>query len=141
MILGQKVFTRIQDIKGYRLYLLIKEVFNNRIPDDQKITDLFQTTPSESKSLVRSITSKYQYELKQAIKSTLSDIIRHAVQDHDDENDYLVTVNSTTKIEELNSIIASIDGTLPQISKKRGSVSSYVIKASSYSKLCEKLGI
>jgi hypothetical protein len=39
MALGQKVFTRVQDMKEYRLYLLIKEVFQNRIPDDQKITD------------------------------------------------------------------------------------------------------
>ena len=30
---------RVQDMKEYRLYLLIKEVFQNRIPDDQKITD------------------------------------------------------------------------------------------------------
>lgn len=141
MILGQKVFTRVQDIKEYRLYLLIKEVFSNRIPDDQKIADLFQTTPSESRSLVRSIASKYQYELQAAIKATLSEIIENATPDSDDENDHIITVNSSTKIEELNNIIASIDGTLPQIAKKRNTVSSYVIKASSYSKLKEKFGI
>ena len=32
MILGQKVFTRFNDIREYRLFLIIKEVFNNKTP-------------------------------------------------------------------------------------------------------------
>lgn len=141
MILGQKVFTRIQDIKEFRLYLLIREVFNNRIPDDQKIADLFQTTPSESRSLVRSIASKYQYELRSAIRSTLREVIENAEKDPENGADWLISVNSSTKIEELNNILGSIDGSLPQIAKKRQTVSSYVIKPSSYTRLCEEFGI
>jgi hypothetical protein len=140
MILGQKVFRRTQDIKEYRLYLLIKEVFSNKIPDDQEISNLFQTTPSESRSLVRSITSKYQYELQSAIQDTLIEIIRRATYNENEET-YTVTINSTTKIQELNNIIASLDGTLPMINKKRGTVSSYVIKASSYIALCNHFNI
>lgn len=140
MILGQKVFRRTQDIKEYRLFLLIKEVFNNRIPDDQKISSLFQTTPSESRTLIQSVTSKYQYELQSAISDTLAEIINHAQFDDADKT-YTVTVNSSIKIQELNSIIASLDGTLPVIKRKQDAVSSYVIKASSYSKLKAHFGL
>ena len=36
MILGQKVFTRGADIREYRLFLMIKYVFDNQLPDEQK---------------------------------------------------------------------------------------------------------
>lgn len=137
MILGQKVFTRTQDIKEYRMYLLIKEVFLNRIPDDQKISDLFQTTPTESRSLVRSVASKYQYELRLAIEDTLKEVVITATASSKGSGDRIITVNSVTKIEELNKILMSIDGTLPQITKKKGTVSTYTIKASSFQKLID----
>lgn len=139
MILGQKVFRRTQDIKEYRLFLLIQKVFGNKLPDDQEISRLFQTTPSESRSLVRSITSKYQYELQSAITNTLEEIINGARQNED--HTFSVTVNSSTKIQELNNIIASLDGTLPVIIKEQGTVSSYIIKASSYKTLKKYFGI
>lgn len=138
MILGQKVFTRMNDVKEYRLYLIIKEVFDNRIPDDQKISDLFQTTPTESKSLTRSITSKYQYELREAIKETLKKIVLNATKENEK---WVFTVNSTTKVEELNRILMSVDGTLSQVKKKKGTVSQYQMDNSSYLKLKEYFGI
>jgi len=134
MILGQKVFTRFNDIREYRLFLIIKEVFNNRIPDDQIISDLFQTTPSESRSLSRSIASKYQYELREAISETLKEIISNASEKN---GKYVFTSNSSTKVEELNKILISIDGTLPKIKKDSGSVSQYLVEKSSYNKLKE----
>src|SRR5487761_1693635 len=41
MILGQRVFTRGQDILEYRLYLFIKNVFDGRLPSEQRISSLF----------------------------------------------------------------------------------------------------
>lgn len=115
MILGQKVFTRINYVKEYRLYLIIKEVCGNIIPDDQIISNYFQITPSESKSLTRSIASKYQYELRNAIKDTLI-IIENATEEGDK---WVFTVNSKTKVEKLNKILINIDGKLNQIKKKK----------------------
>lgn len=134
MILGQKVFTRFNDIREYRLFLIIKEVFNNRIPDDQIISDLFQTTPTESKSLTRSIASKYQYELREAISETLKEIINSASEK---KGKYVFTLNSSTKVEELNKILIGIDGTLPKIKKASDTVSQYIVEKSSYNKLKE----
>lgn len=141
MILGQKVFTRIKDIREYRIYLLIRYVFQNTIPDEQKISRLFQTTPNESASLIRSITSKYQYDLKKAIRNTYTEIIKNATNDPNNTSCYIITTNSKIIIEKLNIYIASIDGTLPQISKRRDAVSSYNIMLSSYKKLKEQLRI
>src|SRR5437870_118915 len=60
MFLGQRVFTRGSDLREYRLLLLMRDVFK-RIPDDQEVSNLFQTTSSQCRSVIRSVISKYQY--------------------------------------------------------------------------------
>lgn len=139
MFLGQKVFTRGSDFKEYRLFLLVKEAFDNKIPHEQRICDLFQTTSSESKSLVRSVMSKYQYELHEAIQGTLVQTITEAVKE--DGDGWIITVHSENIVDSLNRQISSLDGSLPPISKKRDSVCCYIVKPSAYEKLCEYFGL
>lgn len=138
MFIGQRVFTRGADIREYRLFLLIKEPFNSHIPDEQRVSDLFQTTASQSRSLVRSVMSKYQYELQDAINETLKQTVAEAEAEDDD---WTVTVNSENIVDALNRVIGSIDGSLPQIEKKRGTVSNYVVRRSSYTRLCERFNL
>lgn len=138
MFIGQRVFTRGSDIHEYRLFLLIKQPFEGRIPDEQQVSDLFQTTANQSRSLIRSVIAKYQYELHDAINSSLRNAVAAAEADGDD---WSITVNSENIVESLNRVIGSIDGSLPQIEKKRGTVSSYVLRRSSYSRLCERFDL
>jgi hypothetical protein len=138
MFIGQRVFTRGSDIREYRLFLLIKEPLANQIPDEQYVSDLFQTTATQSRSLIRSVMSKYQYELQDAIDASLKKTVEQAKPDG---NDWTVTVNSENIVESLNRVIGAIDGSLPQIEKRRGTVSNYVVRPSSYAKLCERYGL
>jgi hypothetical protein len=134
MFLGQRVFTRGADFREYRLFLLIKHVFDNRIPGEQTISDLFQTTATRSRSLSKSVMSKYQYELSAAIDKTLEDTLAQADQ-KEEGGHYLVTIENKNIVSSINQVLASIDGGLPQMSKKRGSVSTYKLQPSSYKKL------
>jgi hypothetical protein len=136
MILGQKVFTRGADIREYRLFLLIQHAFGNQLPDEQKICDLFQTTVSQSRALIRSVMSKYQYDLSAAIRTTITNTIVAAVQ-VEEGGDYEFTVNSENVVDAMNRALASIDGTLPQVIKKKGTVTSYVLKPSSRDELID----
>jgi len=140
MFLGQKVFKRGTDILEYRLFLLIEEAFDNKVPDEQDVCKLFQSTSTESRSLIRSVISKYQYQLKTALDKTIKAILNSATRENE-HNPYTVTINSQNVVEELNRQLASIDGSLTPVAKKRGSVSIYEIKASSYARLCEKFGV
>jgi len=99
MFLGQRVFTRGSDAREFRLHLLIKHAFDNRFPDDQRISDLFQTTLSESRSLIKSVSAKYQYELAGAKEATLKEVLGSAVQRDDT---WLLSINSRTVVEQLN---------------------------------------
>lgn len=139
MARGQKAFKRGTDILEYRLFLLVENVFSGRIPDEQTVSKIFQTTATESRGLLRSIISKYQYLLRSAIDETLKDVLAGATAESA-VGPYCVTMNSVNVIEELNKKLASIDGTLASIAKKRGSVSTYEISKSSYDQLCNSLG-
>src|SRR6266481_3704504 len=66
MFLGQKVYTRGSDIREFRLFLLIREAFGNKIPDEQDVCGLFQCSTNQARALIRAVMSKYQYELHNA---------------------------------------------------------------------------
>jgi hypothetical protein len=137
MMLGQRVFTRGSDLREYRLLLLIKHAFGNRLPSDQTISDLFQTTQSESRSLSKSVAAKYQYDLAGARDATLKKTL-DAAQAEGEE--WLLIINSRTILEQLNQDLAQMGAQLPPIRLKQNTVSTYVAAASSYAKLSERYG-
>ncbi|MBK1702395.1 hypothetical protein [Thiococcus pfennigii] len=137
MFLGQRVFRRGSDINEFRLFLLVATVFDNRIPDEQEVCRLFQTSATESRALIRAVMSKYQYQLREAIDNSIRRALDAAEQE-DEHSPHVVTLNSHNVVEELNRTLAGIDGTLEQIRKKRGSVSTYEIAQSAYARLREQ---
>jgi hypothetical protein len=135
MFLGQRVFTRGSDAREFRLLLLIKHAFDDRFPDDQRISDLFQTTLSESRSLIKSVTAKYQYELSDAKEATLKAVLDSA---QEQGNVWLLSINSRTVVEQLNRDLVQLGADLPPIRLKENTGSTYVVAASSYDRLHEK---
>ena len=136
MVVGQKVFTRGRDILEYRLFNLIVYFFNGKIPEEQKICDLFQITSNESRSFMRSIMSKYQYDLKDTINLSLREQVQN-VKVAEDEGYYRISIQNQFFKDELNRLLGSIDTSLPIIEKERGTISTFIIQPSSYNKLCE----
>jgi len=140
MFRGQKVFKRGSDMLEYRLLLLIENAFNGVIPDERKVSSLFQTTLTESRSLIRSVISKYQYQLRTHVERTLSASLTAATRKNNTQ-DYTVVINSHNVVDELNKALADIDGSLSPVAKKKGSVSTFEITPSSYNRLCEKFAV
>lgn len=140
MFLGQKVFTRGSDFREYRLFLLIKYAYPDCIPNEQTVSDLFSTTASQSRSLIRSVMSKYQYELVTTTGKSFRKAITEATYS-EQENCYLITTGSENIINELNLVIADIDGTLPPITRRPNTVSTYRLPNSSREKLAKRFEI
>ena len=134
MFLEQKVFTRGSDFQEYRLYLLIRELFNNFVPSEQQVCALFQVTTNGARSMIRSVLSKYQYDLHSAYSASLARILDEA-QSLEDGDDYEVVVHAQSLIDGLNRTLAEKNGALPAIARKKGTVSTYVIRPSS----CDEL--
>jgi len=134
MMLGQHVYSRGQDIKVYRLSLLIKHAFGGRLPTEGQISALFQTTTTESRSLLRAVRAKFQYELRQATHDTMAAVFGQATKD-DDADTWSLVCNSDNVIEALNDAVARQDGALPKIRKAPGAAGEYEIAASTHTAL------
>lgn len=142
MFLGQKVFTRGSDFQEYRLFLIIKRALENDIANEELVSSLFQLTASQSRSLIRSVLSKYQYELHDAIENTLIKVLQNAQEVPSSSgrtSEYTIDVRNKSIVSELNQLLGNIDGNLPQITHKRGTYSNYVVSVASYRALCNKL--
>jgi hypothetical protein len=137
MILGQRIFTRGQDVREYRLFLMIRHVFGDGLPTEQEISSLFQTTTTQSRSLLRAVMSKYQYELQSSIDMTLRAVLDDAQYD-DYSGKRTITIDSESVVEALNRRIASVDGTLPQIVRAKNTVTTYEIAESAYEGLTQE---
>jgi len=141
MVLGKRVFTRGQDIKEYKLFLLIKHFFGGFIPDEQTITTMFQTTTTESKSLLRSVMAKYQYELKESINNTIKNVLQNEVDFDEVKDVYKVSKIGLNIVDEMNNTLSQINGSLSQVNKKRGASHIFEIPAASYEELCTHFNI
>lgn len=140
MFRGQKVFKRGSDMLEYRLLLMIETAFDGVIPDERTVSSLFQTTLTESRSLIRAVISKYQYQLRTYVEQTLI-VLLNAANRQNNTQDYTVVINSQNIVDELNKTLADIDGSLSPVAKKRGSVSIFEISPSSYNRLCNKFNV
>lgn len=139
MFLGQKVFTRGSDIREYRLFLLIRRAFGNLLPDEQTVCDLFQCTLSQSRALIRSVTSKYQYELRDAIETALKEAIKGVRKD---SNGKLVfTVASENIVAGLNRLLAALDLSQDEVIRSAGKLATYELKPAAYTALCKRLNL
>jgi len=140
MFFGERAFTRGSDIREYRLLLLIRDGYKGQIPDEQTVSELFQTTAAQSKSLINSVLSKYQYELKTAIDNLMIRAIKAAVIS-EDETHYTATIVNSVTVDRLNRILVRINGNSLRITKMPGTVSIYQLQPSAYDDLCKHFGI
>jgi len=140
MFRGQKVFKRGSDMLEYRLFLLIETAFNGVILDERTVSSLFQTTLTESRSLIRAVISKYQYQLRTYVDRTISAYLTAAIRTNI-TGDYTVVINSQNMVDELNKALADINGNLSPVMKKKGSVSTFEIRPASYNSLCKKFEV
>jgi hypothetical protein len=136
MFLGQKVFTRGSDIREYRLLLLIQKVLGNRIPDEARVSRLFQSTTSESRALLRAVMSKYQSQSHGAVEQSIGYILEHA-SPVDAGGPWLITVDNTIIVEHLNRVLAESDGRLEKVGRHGISVSTYEVTPASFISLCK----
>lgn len=139
MFLGKNAFRRANDFLDYRIYLLVIHVLNGRLPDEALVSRLFQTSATESRARIRSVTSKYQRGLENQIRESVQAILNDA--EHDDETDlWHIEVNNQAVVDLLNSTLASRNGRLQQVSKVRGTVASFSMPPASLDELHEHYG-
>jgi hypothetical protein len=126
MILGQRNFTRGQDIREWRLVLIAHHLFDGRLPSERFVSAVFQTSPAQSRGLLRAVLAKYQYELQDGIRATLAATVAGA-QLIRGTTTWTIVPESENVVDALNLEIQAIDPALPQISRRRATVGTYEV--------------
>jgi len=139
MVLGQKVFTRGTDMLEFRLLNLIKFSFGGRIPSEKDVSALFQIKVTESRSLIRSIIAKYQYELATAVQGSLKEKMERDAKINAG-TDYRINLDSFFLRDEYNKIIAQ-NPSLTLLTRDTSTNGTYILTNTAYDHLRAKLGI
>jgi hypothetical protein len=140
MFLGMGLPSRADEIRQHRLFHLVKHYFVGRLPTEAEVSSMFQLTQSRSRGLIRSIMTRFHYNLEQEIRNTLRATIEEAQFD-DDSQEYRVVIQSDNVLEELNRIIGMVAPRLNPLRKVRNMSRTYSISEDSYDALCKHLGI
>jgi hypothetical protein len=140
MYLGRPSLRFAADAREVRLVTLIKHVFDGSIPDEHTVSRLFHLTAAQSRSLIRSVLAKYQLELDDGIQSLYVKALKDGKRRQTDDS-YEIDVRNSAVVDGLNQALMTMDGRLPRIAKKTGTVGVFVIDVASYQKLCEKFGV
>ncbi|MES0042267.1 hypothetical protein [Mesorhizobium sp. M0091] len=132
--LGRRSFSRGGDVLEFRLSLLTQHAFDNQIPDDARVSRLFQTTPAASRTIIRNALSKFRYELKAASEATVKSLLECIRWEGDK---CYVESKAQNVIELINQRLTELDATLPSVKRVPDSIATYAINELAYNKLCD----
>ncbi|HEY8952520.1 MAG TPA: hypothetical protein VIP78_08175 [Candidatus Dormibacteraeota bacterium] len=70
LFLGRFVPSSLRELSEYRLFHLTTGSFQDRLPDEQSISDVFQITVGRARGLLNLVAARYRYELDKALWSS-----------------------------------------------------------------------
>lgn len=135
---GRRAFSRGNDILEHRLALLIEHAFDRKIPTAARISNLFQTTLSTSRSLIRNTFSKYRFQLVAVEEAAAKAVLENV--DWNGPESCFAKITTPNLVEVLNRRLLANDPSLKEVSRIPGVVGTYSIGQDSYAALCTILG-
>ena len=132
--------SRADEVKQERLYFLILYYFEQKLPNENEISTIFQLTSSESKTLLKNTKSRYRTKINLEIINTLIETLKSAIL-NDDVDAYEFVCTSASTIDELNMIVNKEGPTLEPITKIRGSSAKFSCAVDTYNLLIDVLEI
>ena len=140
MFIGERVYTRGSDIREYRLFLLMRHVFGG-IPDEGQVSALFQTTTTQSRTLVRSVLSKFRYELEPIVRGSLRAAVGGAEEAED--GTWRIELRSQNAVDALNELISRLSTRakpLPLLAPNPSGANVYTLANSARNALRKEFG-
>jgi len=140
MFLGLGLPSRVNEIREFRLYYLIKYYYKSRIPNEFDVSTLFQLPESRSKNLILYVMTRFKYQLESQIKNTVREIIKTAIKKTRDEIvEFILTIDSSNFIDEINRIIKHYGVEYRPLLKIKNEPFKYAIPQDSYDQLIDYL--
>ena len=140
MLLGQGVPTRAEDVKQHRLLFLTKYYFKGGMPSEAQVGNMFQLTESQSRALIRNVSSRFRYTLEEELLDTLQSTLKKASLDKDSD-DYHLVILSDNVLDEMRRILKKDFPLLKPIAKVPNTSRQFSISVDSYKALEQHLGL
>jgi len=140
MLLGMGLPSRADEILQYRLYYLIKHYFKEKMPTEPQVSSMFQLTPQKSRSIIRSVITRFRFDLENEVENTLKTTVSKAKWNEQKEEFHIV-IRSYNIVDQLNRIIENEAPDLDPVRKVQVQARTYRISEDSCIVLCRALGI
>jgi hypothetical protein len=114
----------LTEIRQYKLFLLIKHVFNGLIPSEVEVASIFKIPITSARSLIKNTKSRYQFEIEQYFKETIKAILNQIDENEIDNDYYQLYIRSSYMLIEMNRVIELMNQNFEKI-KRLNNVSSY----------------
>jgi hypothetical protein len=72
---GRQLPSRMKDLEQLRLLYVARHAFAGKLPDPDKVADLFQKNSSEAKTLLRNTSTRYRYELSKDMNDAVWSVL------------------------------------------------------------------
>jgi hypothetical protein len=101
---GRQLPTRMRDLSQLRLLYIARYAFAGRLPDPDKVADLFQQNSTEARTLVRNTATRYRYELSKDMNDAVWAVLISKAKPagHDNWN---VEVRDLALLEHMNEAV------------------------------------
>ena len=94
----------ISQMRQIRLFCLIKNVFENNIPTENQVADLFRITPTTARSLIAGTQATYRRELENSIWDAAKNIMEKA-KEGNLRSTYIATISSSCLLSFMNEML------------------------------------
>jgi len=138
--LGKRVSTRGSEILEQRLVLLTLHAFESKIPNETRVSQLFQTTITRSRTMIRNTLARYRSDLGEASQASARAVLEGAIWPGGNASSYQARNPPSNIVELLNQRLLSADPALTRITRLANSSGIYEINKYSYDELCDAFG-
>jgi len=134
MFTGNPMFSKADEIKQLRLFLIICHFFEEGLPTVQQISSMFHITDKASNTLLKNVLSKYSKDLE----IRLSQYIRRILERSNKRDDKIIMICTSPEImDRMNQKLSIEAPTLKKVSRVKRSVGEIECSIDTYNKLKE----
>lgn len=129
MLIGRRNFNKIQDLREYRLFLIMTTVYKDKFPTDEDVARIFQITRLQARNLLRSMNAKYKYELNKILPAAVKNLLlgKYGNLTEQSNGDVKLKITNENLKEKLELMLASSTTSHLKMRKSDESDSTYVI--------------
>lgn len=136
---GRQLPSRMKDLEQLRLLHIARHAFEGKLPDPDRVADLFQKNSSEAKALLRNTATRYRYELAHDMNEAVWTVLTTTAKSAGDE-EWTVEVRDLALVEHMGEAVRRGPGNPSGIQKSKDEMHVYWLDKATMTSLLSSIG-